>query len=106
LPYRQGEIGSNKEFEKSMTLRIQREKDGDHVLFNLSGRMKAEHVSEIQRLCDLEANGQRLILDLKEVTLVDRDAVTFLARCEVEGTRLTNCPAYIKEWIVRERDGK
>jgi hypothetical protein len=68
--------------------------------------MKAEHLAEIQRLCELEANGQKLVLDLKEVTLVDRDAVTFLARCEVDGKRLTNCPAYIKEWIVRERNGK
>jgi anti-anti-sigma regulatory factor len=89
-----------------MTLRIQRAEDGEHILFNLSGRMKAEHVAEIQRLCDLETNGQRLVLDLKEVTLVDRDAVTFLAQCEKGGARLTNCPPYIREWIVRERNGR
>jgi anti-anti-sigma regulatory factor len=89
-----------------MTLRIQRADDGDQVLFNLSGRIKAEHVAEIQRLCELEADGQKLVLDLKEVTLVDRDTVMFLASCEVDGTRLMNCPPYIREWILRERDGK
>jgi anti-anti-sigma regulatory factor len=89
-----------------MTLRIQRAEDGDHVLFNLSGRMKAEHVAEIQRLCELETNDQKLVLDLKEVTLVDRDAVMFLGSCEVDGTKLTNCPPYIREWILRERNGK
>jgi hypothetical protein len=68
--------------------------------------MKAEHVAEIQRLCELEANGQKVVMDLKEVTLVDRDAVMFLASCEVDGTKLTNCPPYIREWIVRERNGK
>jgi anti-anti-sigma regulatory factor len=95
-----------KEIKSLMTLRIQRAEDGDHVLFNLSGRIKAEHVAEIQRLCELEVNGHRLVLDLKEVTLVDRDAVEFLASCEVGGTRLTNCPPYIREWILRERNGK
>jgi anti-anti-sigma regulatory factor len=89
-----------------MTLRIQRAEDGDQVHFNLSGRMKAEHVAEIQRLCELETNDQKLVLDLKEVTLVDRDAVMFLASYEVDGARLTNCPPYIREWIMRERDGK
>jgi hypothetical protein len=95
-----------KETESLMTLRIQRAEDGDQVHFNLSGRMKAEHVAEIQRLCELEANGHGLVLDLKEVTLVDRDAVEFLARCEVDGKKLTNCPPYIREWILRERNGK
>jgi anti-anti-sigma regulatory factor len=104
LRYRLSITGA-KEIERLMTLRIHRAEDGDHVHFNLSGRMKAEHVVEIQRLCELEANAQKLVLDLKEVTLVDRDAVTFLARCEKDGTTLTNCPPYIREWIARERNG-
>jgi len=89
-----------------MTLRIQRAEDGERVVFNLSGRMRAEHVAEIQRLFELEAKNQTLILDLKEVTLVDQDTVTFLARREENGTRLSNCPPYIREWIFRERNRK
>ena len=89
-----------------MTLRIHRAEDGDRVVFNLSGRMSSEHVAEIQRLFELEAKYQTLILDLKEVTLVDQDTVTFLARREENGTRLSNCPRYIREWILRERDRK
>jgi hypothetical protein len=42
-------------------------------------------------------------LDLTEVKLVDRDAVTLLARTEGNGIELRNCPAYIREWITRER---
>jgi hypothetical protein len=42
-------------------------------------------------------------LDLKEVNLVSREVVTFLARCKEGGMGLNNCPAYIREWIARER---
>jgi hypothetical protein len=42
-------------------------------------------------------------LDLKEVNLVSREVVTFLARCKEDGMGLNNCPAYIREWIARER---
>jgi len=89
-----------------MTLKIQRAEDGDQVIFNLSGRIRAEHVDEIERLFQLEAKNQSLILDLKEVTLVDRDAVTFLEQREEDGTKLSNCPLYIREWILRERGRK
>ena len=32
-----------------------------------------------------------------------REAVQFLAQCEAEGTTLVHCPAYIREWIEREK---
>lgn len=63
-----------------------------------------EDVAELQRL--FEAEDHNVIMDLKEVTLVDRDAVRFLARCEADSIKLENCPAYIREWIVREMDQK
>jgi len=42
-------------------------------------------------------------LDLRDLTLVDQDAVSFLKRCEADNITLKNCPAYIREWITRER---
>jgi hypothetical protein len=87
--------------EKTM-LRIQRSANGK-VVFTLSGRIEAEHVEELQRVCFLETVDRLLVLDLKDVTLVDRDAVKYLARCEANGVKLENCPAYIREWIKRER---
>jgi hypothetical protein len=41
-------------------------------------------------------------IDLTEVDLVDRDAVTLLARTEGNGIELRHCPAY-REWVTRER---
>jgi len=43
-------------------------------------------------------------VDLKEINLVDREAARFLARCEAGGVKLENCPAYIREWMEREKD--
>jgi anti-anti-sigma regulatory factor len=89
--------------KESMTLKIQKTKDGDHVVLNLSGRMHSEHVAELLRVFGLEVLEQNVILDLTEISLVDRDGVMFLARCEENGTKLRNCPRYIREWIMRER---
>jgi hypothetical protein len=40
-------------------------------------------------------------LDLREITLVDREAVSYLALCEFRGIRLRNCPPYVREWIAK-----
>jgi hypothetical protein len=45
-----------------------------------------------------------MILDLKDLTLVDREAVRILRHCEKGHIRLINCPAYIREWIKQERN--
>jgi hypothetical protein len=82
-------------------LRIQRKANGK-VIFTLSGRIEAEDIDELHKLLDLETPGRKIALDLKDVTLVDRDGLKFLSRCEADGVFLENCPAYIREWIVRE----
>ena len=63
--------------------------------------MEAEHVVELKELFDRDRN---IILDLRELRLADRDAVRFLRVCEVDGLKLENCPAYIREWMDREKD--
>jgi len=83
-------------------LKIQRAANGQ-VVFTVSGRMDAENVAELKALFASEAKGRRIVLDLKDLTLVDRDAVRFLEHCEADSIELKNCPAYIREWITRER---
>jgi hypothetical protein len=85
-------------------LKIQRS-SGDGVVFSLSGRIEAEDVLELQRVLSLEARDQAMAFDLKEITLVHRDAVKFLAGCEAESIKLENCPPYIREWIDIEKGG-
>ncbi|HMD96777.1 MAG TPA: STAS domain-containing protein [Terriglobia bacterium] len=83
-------------------LKIERSVNGEAVL-TLSGRMDAENVAELKAVVSSEADGRRVVLDLKDLTLVDRDAVRFLKRCETDSIKLKNCPAYIREWITREK---
>jgi len=82
-------------------LKIQRKTNG-RVIFTLSGRIEAEDIGELRRLLELEGPGGEIALDLKDVTLVDREAIAFLSNCEADGTKLENCPPYVREWIARE----
>jgi anti-anti-sigma regulatory factor len=86
-------------------LKITRAANGE-VIFSVSGRMDAENLDELKQLFISESRGRHIALDLKELTLVDQDAVSFLERCEADNIRLKNCPAYIREWIARERGQK
>jgi hypothetical protein len=84
-----------------VTLRIE-SLAGEHgTTLRLIGRIRAEHLDELRRQIAASAPSA---LELKEVTLVDADAVRFLGTCESEGIQLLNCSAYIREWIVRERE--
>jgi hypothetical protein len=58
-------------------------------------------VETLRELVGREKGG--VTIDLAEVLLVDRDAVRFLALSEAHGIELRNCPAYIREWVSRER---
>jgi anti-anti-sigma regulatory factor len=81
-------------------LKIQRSANG-RVVFTLSGRIEAEDIKELREVLALETARKQLVLDLKDVTLVNQDAVKFLASCEADSVKLENCPAYIREWIER-----
>jgi anti-anti-sigma regulatory factor len=64
-------------------LKITRVANGQ-VVFTLSGRMGAENVGELETQIRAEASGRRIVLDLKNLTLVDRDVVCFLRHCEAD----------------------
>jgi hypothetical protein len=81
-------------------LKIQRSANGS-VVFTLSGRIEAEDVKELRQLLTLEKTAQDVVLDLRDVTLVNQDAVKFLAGCEADSIKLENCPAYSKPPGIR-----
>jgi hypothetical protein len=83
-------------------LRIRRSSNGQ-VVFKLSGQMDEEQIAELETLIRSEAEGRHIVLDLKDLILVGRDAISFLRQCEADNIQLKNCPAYIREWITRER---
>lgn len=73
----------------------------DVVVFRVSGRIDAEHVDTLREL--LEQEKGKVAIDLGEVTLVNREAISFLALSEANGVELRNCADYIREWVARER---
>lgn len=86
----------------AMSCRIDRRVIGaDLVMLHISGRISGQDVDLLQSL--LEQERSVVAIDLKEVLLVNHEAVRLLAFRESDGVELRNCPAYIREWITRER---
>jgi anti-anti-sigma regulatory factor len=86
-----------------MTFRIQKSTDDARVILTLAGRIEVEDIAELQRVIHLEKGDGRIALDLQDLTLISHDAVKFLAHCEANNIRLTNCPTYIRKWIGPEK---
>jgi len=87
-----------------MTFRIETAERGRLKVFVLSGRVETQAVAELRRLFGLQTECRNIVLDLKDVSLVSRDAMGFLSRCEAGGVKLENCTPYIREWMEREKD--
>ena len=86
-----------------MTCKIHRQAIGEgRVSLRVSGRLAGDNVEMLRTLLEQENNV--LTLDLKDVRLVDGDAVKLLAIHESNGVRIDNCPLYIREWIRCERE--
>jgi anti-anti-sigma regulatory factor len=85
-------------------LKIQRSSNGQVVLA-LSGQIDDQDVTELETQIRSEDKERSIVLDLKDLTLISRDAIGFLERCEADGVTLRNCVAYVREWITRQRGG-
>jgi len=82
-------------------LKIQRTANGD-VVFTVSGRLDADNITELSALLVAEQGSRARVLDLKDLVLVDSDAVRFLCACVNDSIVLRNCPPYIRAWMARE----
>jgi hypothetical protein len=85
----------------SKMLRIEKDSGGCVNKWRLSGRIQSDQIPSI--VSEMDCDCPNKILDLSEVTLVDLGVVQFLIACEDEGVELVECPAYVREWMLRER---
>jgi anti-anti-sigma regulatory factor len=83
-----------------MTTRIDRLSIEQGVVLRISGRIQGEDLDVLRNALE---EGRVVAIDLSEVELVDRNAMKFLAHTEMTGIELRHCPAYVREWITRER---
>jgi len=70
------------------------------ITYALSGQLTQEHLPELKRLLSAARTaGQRVVLDLAGIVLVDRELVRWLASCRCLEVELIHCPAYVLSWI-------
>ena len=74
------------------------------VVFTLSGRIEADHLVEIQQQLARETGTRSVVLDLKDVTLVNQSVVEFLVHCEANNIILQRCPGYIRKWMEQGKE--
>jgi hypothetical protein len=86
-------------------LKIQRSANG-HVVFAVSGQLEADSLHELSALLALETSARAVALELRDLVLVDRDAVGFLRACADKGIELRNCPQYIRTWMASDGEIK
>jgi hypothetical protein len=87
--------------DETMTCRIDRVGIEGSVVLRLSGRITGDALDVLRTALE---ESRVVAIDLAEIELVDRDAVIVLAAGESSGIELRRCPAFIREWITRERD--
>ena len=87
-----------------MAFRIETAARGRFTAFVLSGRIEKPAIAELRRLFEGQTDYGDIVLDLKDVSVIDRDVMHFFVRCEADGVKVANCPAYVREWMKREKD--
>jgi anti-anti-sigma regulatory factor len=83
-------------------LKITRVTETGCTRVSVSGRIGAPQLPDLRQFFE-SGNASDVVLDLTEVSVIDAEVVRFLLRCEAQGAGLVGCPAYIREWMVRER---
>ena len=87
-----------------MTFRIETAARGGSTLVILSGRIEKQAIAELRKLFELQTQSRDIVLDLKDVSVVDREVMRFFMSCEADGVKLENCTPYIREWMEREKE--
>jgi hypothetical protein len=87
-----------------MAFRIETAARGRFTVFILSGRIEKTAIVELRRLFECQTDYRDFVLDLKDVSVIEREVMRFFVRCETDGVKLENCASYIREWMEREKD--
>ena len=73
------------------------------ITLTLAGKCSGGCLGELRRAIDKARRMHKaIIIDMSEVTLVDRPSLQFLAAQSREDITLVNCPEYIEPWFKKE----
>ncbi len=87
-----------------MPFRIETAARGRFTVFTLSGRIEEPAIGELKKLFEGQTNHRCIVLNLRDVGVIDREVMRFFVHCEANGVKLENCAPYIREWMEREKD--
>jgi anti-anti-sigma regulatory factor len=73
------------------------------VTYAVAGDLDTEHLPVLMRIVnEARRSHNSVVLDLQEVTFVDRESLRYLAGVLGPSLRLAQCPAYVRTWIKKE----
>jgi anti-anti-sigma regulatory factor len=76
------------------------------VTLLLNGKFSEDAIPDLEQLISTARVAHRhVLIDLSEVTLVDRKAVQYFSEQVSQEVKLVNCPVYLQRWITRVNDG-
>ena len=96
-------LGRNLRFDRGILMAFKIEwlvSEENAIVLRVCGWVDLECLNTLKEL--IEAENGRIVLDLSEVMLADRDAATFFAICELKGIELRNCPTFLRLSVVKE----
>jgi anti-anti-sigma regulatory factor len=72
------------------------------VTLLLNGKFSEDAIPELQQSISEARDAHAVVvLDLSEVTLVDRKAVEYFSEQASDDVKLVNCPIYLRRWISK-----
>ncbi|MBV9084059.1 MAG: anti-sigma factor antagonist [Acidobacteriaceae bacterium] len=71
----------------------------------LNGKFSEDAIPHLsESISQARDSHNRVLLDLSEVTLVDRKAVQYFSEQASQNVKLVNCPVYLRRWISQVCD--
>ncbi len=84
----------------SAAYKITTEPSDQYVTILLNGKLGEDSIADLEESITAARGANRsVVMDLSEVTLIDRKAVEYLAQQSSHNVRLINCPVYLSRWI-------
>jgi anti-anti-sigma regulatory factor len=78
---------------------------GQSITLLLNGKFSEDALPELeQSISEARDTNRRVLIDLSEVTLVDRKAVQYFSQQASQDVKLVNCPIYLRRWISQVTD--
>jgi ABC-type transporter Mla MlaB component len=85
--------------------KITTQPSAEFVTLLLNGKFSEEALEALdESISAARCANQQVVMDLSEVTLVDRKAVQYLVDQTSHNVRIVNCPVYLRRWIAQVSD--